>query len=140
MSQESPESAIDRPGPDIEPAPSPDENGHSEETGTKEDAGSIWVVDARSPSVLRARFYKALLLGVSCIFQLVIAGEVLKLYGPLTFLAFTAGVVVCAAIAAHEMGSLLSAIDLRLGALKQALWDRPEESNEDPSTPQISRA
>jgi len=132
MSQET----VDRPGPDIEPATVPDENGHGEAVEGDE---AIWVVNDRSPAVLRARFYKALLLGVSCIFQLVIAGEVLKLYGPITFLAFTLGVVICAGIAAHEMGSLLSAVDMRFGALKKALWDDSEEANQDPSNPQISR-
>jgi len=134
MSQET----IDRPGPDVDPNTMPDDNGHRQKT-QGQDEGTIWVVNDRSPEVLRSRFYKALLLGVSCIFQLAIAGEVLALYGPLTFFAFTLGVVICAGIAAEEMGSLLSAIDMRFGALKKVLWNQFEDASEDPTGHEIPR-
>lgn len=135
MSQNPSEDTTRIPGPDIEPAPTPDSNGDE----AKEEAGEIWIVSNKRQTVLRARFYKSLLLTVSCVFQLVIAGEVLRIYGPFTFLAFALGVTTCAGIAAHEAGSLLSGVDMRVSALKDALWGHSQDEVDDPDAPEISR-
>jgi len=130
-----------QPGPDVAPPPSPEGNGHEDEA--KAESGAIWIVNDRTSAAVRSRFYKAILLGLSCIFQLVIAGEILQMYGPFTFLAFTLGITICAGIAMQEVGALLSAIDMDFGVLKRALFDResPRESPGDQSDlPQATRA
>ena len=129
MSRSFPTGPASGPGPEIAPSPGSDSNGHTAETSTE--SPSIWVVNNRSAATVRSRFFKSLLLGVSCAFQLAVAGEVLSLYGPMTFLAFALGILICSGIAAQEMGALLSAIDMRAARLKEVLWDLPWESGPD---------
>jgi hypothetical protein len=85
---------------------------------------------------VRSRFFKSLLLGVSCAFQLAVAGQVLRLYGPMTFLAFALGLLICSGIAAQEMGALLSAIDMQVARLKEALWAAPWGTDPDNADPE----
>jgi hypothetical protein len=112
-------------GPDVRPNPKAkatgaNANGHEPVVGAENPR--IWVINNQTATTVRSRFYKSVLLGVSCAVQLLIAGEVLALFGPLTFVAFALGAVICASISAQEMGALLSAIDMRATRLKEALW------------------
>lgn len=133
MSRPIPTGPASKGGPEIAPSPGPDSNGHTPPTST--DPPSIWVVNNRSAATVRSRFFKSVLLGVSCAFQLAVAGHVLRLYGPMTFLAFALGLLICSGIAAQEMGALLSAIDMRAARLKEVLWDLPWGTGPDDADP-----
>jgi len=117
-------------GPDVRPNPNANatgahSNGHDSVVGAENPR--IWVINNQTATTVRSRFYKSVLLGVSCAVQLLIAGEVLAIFGPLTFAAFAVGAVICASISAQEMGALLSAIDMRATRLKEALWGQVGE-------------
>ena len=133
MSRSLPTGPASGPGPEIAPSPGPDSNGHT--APTSPESASIWVVNNRSAATVRSRFFKSLLLGVSCAFQLAVAGQVLRLYGPMTFLAFALGLLICSGIAAQEMGALLSAIDMQVARLKEALWAAPWGTDPDNADP-----
>jgi len=119
-----------RSGPGVEPQANTNGTGtNGQEAEIGEESSHIWVINNQTRATVRSRFYKSLLLSVACVFQTVVAGEVLGLYGPLTFLAFALSVAVCAAVAAREVGALLSAVEMNPGRLKEKLWGSEDEAD-----------
>lgn len=100
---------------------------------SQEPQKQIYVVDNATPAVLRSRFYKGAILFFASICQVIASGEVINTFGPEIFFVFLVSTVICGAIAAHEIGSFLAAIDMRGEAFKKVLlesWiDSPEKSD-----------
>lgn len=89
--------------------------------------GTIWVVSQRSAATIRARFYKSIFLLAALAIELSISSDLLHQYGPVSFGAFLLSGGVIAAIAASEIGGLLSAVDMSFGRLKECLFSGEKE-------------